>query len=498
MVQSLAATGLGLTYPIQNVLAADGTPTREGVRVNPESRRLERLIDRTPREQCPLMLVEQHRKGVPYRELLAGAFLYALLRDGHHSVYIAHSSHQLSLDVPSQDRLLPLVWAVDVMKEHLTRFKKSEVQPLAGKFPSDESALADFHSAMEAMDREKAEHAIIMLARSLGPRQAYGLLLPYAIRDNHFIGHIPIAVVNAGRVLDVIGWHHAEPVLRYIVRDMYRQPHSLDKQPYVHNVERVAASHDRLPADWSSSRSDPASTKQLYAQIAKGKWWNSNEWIVDRMSLGSLHAGSVWDAIHLTAANLMIRMKLGGNRLGNLALHSNTSSSALHHVFRTSLDSRLRLVTMFQAVSWVTEFTLGESNRNFLRDRDILDLQPTTLDNNDSDSVQEIFDQLPPRVVRQEIHDRSGQDKAAELAFRVASRPTGVDALLSRTRDSMCRKLTLDTHEMKYPIAMFEELQRVHPVWRPHLWAATVQYLQGSQSIDNPAVALADDAMKTS
>ena len=89
--------GLALTHSPVSWAAAQ--LPRDGIRMDAETKRLVRLIDDTPREECQALLVKELRRGVPYRELLAGAFMFAALRDGHHSVYLAHSAHQLSLDL---------------------------------------------------------------------------------------------------------------------------------------------------------------------------------------------------------------------------------------------------------------------------------------------------------------------------------------------------------------------------------------------------------------
>lgn len=183
-LNAISAGGLALT---QTPLSwADLQLPDAGIRMDSETMRIVKLIDDTPREDCQAALVKELRRGTPYRELLAAAFLFAALRDGHHSVYLVHSAHQLSLDLSADDRMLPLFWAVDVMKEHLTRFGNSEVKPIKGPLPSARNADAEFTAAMEAMDREKAEHAIIAVSRAMGPKQAYACLLSYAARDNFF------------------------------------------------------------------------------------------------------------------------------------------------------------------------------------------------------------------------------------------------------------------------------------------------------------------------
>ena len=483
----LSVSGGAIPLTFAPLSRAEARLPAEGVRTNPETMRLVRLIDETPREKCQELLVREFRRGVPYRELLAAAFLFAALRDGHHSVYLVHSAHQLSLDLSADDRMLPLFWSVDVMKEHLTRFRKSEVEPLAGSLPSARVAKAEFIEAMETMDREKAEHAIIAICRSQGAKQAYAKILPYACRDNFFIGHIPIGIVHAGRTLDSIGWHHAEPTLRYIIRDMYRQDHNLNGQPYPHNVERVEKTHHQLPIDWASQSADKEATIELIDLMKKGKWWNSNDWVAERLIDGTIHAGTVWDAIHLLAAELMLLVESGAS-MGTRALHANTSTNSLHHVFATSLDSRTRYLTMLQALSWVTEFMLEVKSRDGMIEGDVATMRPIELTSGTDETIGELLSSLPPRIFRQRDNDRTGQRKAAELTFALTQSQEGARSFINAARHGMARRLSLNAHEMKYPIAMFEECQRISPIWRPHLLAATSVYLQGTNSQDNPAV----------
>ena len=52
------------------------------VQLRPEIKPLVKLLDDTPREKCPEVIVQQLQKGVPYRELMAAAFLLAVTRGG--------------------------------------------------------------------------------------------------------------------------------------------------------------------------------------------------------------------------------------------------------------------------------------------------------------------------------------------------------------------------------------------------------------------------------
>lgn len=483
----LSAAGGGLAVCQNPVSWADAQLPVDGIRLDRETKRLVQLIDRTPREKCQELLVNEFSRGVPYRELLAAVFMFAALRDGHHSVYLVHSAHQLSLDVSADDRMLPLFWSVDVAKEHFERSGRTPVTAMKGPLPKPGAALAEFQSAMESMDQEKAEHAIIAICRYQGPKQAYAQFLRYASRDNFFIGHIPIGIVNAGRTLDAIGWHHAEPTLRYIVRDMYREKHNLDGQPYPHNVERVEKTHDRLPSDWASHEADEKRTIELLEVMKRGKWWNSNDWVANHLASGSIKAGTVWDAIHLLAAELMLLAERGA-RIGSRALHANTSASALHHVFVTSFDSRTRYLTTLQALSWVTEFMLEVRSRDGMLDGDIASLQPVQLTGDTDETIEELMSALPPRFFAKRDDDRTGQLKAAELTFSLTQSRVGANQFLKAARHGMARRLSIDAHEMKYPIAMFEEYTRISLRWRPQILAATSVYLQGTNSANNPAV----------
>lgn len=493
-LQTLANSGFaaGCAVPL---LADEVALPRLGIEPSKETMGLVRLIDITPREDCPQMLAEQLSAGVPYRELLAAAFMFAVLHDGHHTVYLVHAAHQLTLDAAPEDRVLPLFWAVDNMKEALARARAEQVGPLSGPLPKASQASAEFDAAMQSMDREKAEQAIIALSRSIGPKRAYSRFLKYAGRDNHFIGHIPIGIVSAGRALQSIGWQHAEPVLRYIVRDMYRTDHDLDGQPYEQNLERAKNTYEQLPAEWASAKADEGLTRELFGIMQRGKWWNSNDWIVEQLTAGRMKAGTVWDAVHLFAADLMVRHRLGGRRIATHALHSNTCANALHHAYNHCENSFDRYLTMLQAVSWVTESMLNEQQLGFLREQQITDMKETQLRGTDEEVVDEIFASLPPRIVYTENEDRTGQDHAAQLIFSLAHRSPDQSAFLSASRNILCHKSTINAHDLKFPMAMFEELKRISPTWRPYLLAATVHFMQSSNSVDCPAVVRGIDAI---
>jgi hypothetical protein len=468
--------------------AEEAAVTPDLVQLRPEMKPLVKLIEETPREKCPAMLAEQLQKGVPYRQLLAAAFLVAVQRGGHHEVYLIHAAHQLSLDVGPQERSLPLFWGVDVIKEHLARFKSEPVKPLRGELPSPQQADVQFDTAMREWDQEQAERALLALARQSGPRVAMEKLWPYAARDWSFIGHLAISVAHCWRTLQTIGWQHADPVLSFVIRDLHRWSNkNLRDQPYAANVDRVQRSFAALPRDWASGKADVTATRELLNVIRTGRWDDACEWTSSELTRG-VGAGTVWDAVHLAAAEFMIRFKLGGRRITNRALHSNTSANSLHYAFRTCLDPQSRYLILLQAVGWVTGFLQNEQSRNMLRDLSITTIPEIELPEDPAAAIEAIFGVLPPRSFLDEIENRSHQDEASRLAYAYGRAAPEASHFLRTARRLLCTKATLNAHDVKFPVAIFEDLDLVSAAWRPHLLAGSVHFLHGPKSEDNPAI----------
>src|SRR5262249_27531286 len=103
--------------------AADAQVTAGAVQFRPEIEPLVELIERTPREKCAEMVVDQMRRGTSYRQLLAALFLAGVRNVNPrppgfalHCVFVIHAAHLLGLEAPSDARLLPLFFALDDFK----------------------------------------------------------------------------------------------------------------------------------------------------------------------------------------------------------------------------------------------------------------------------------------------------------------------------------------------------------------------------------------------
>jgi hypothetical protein len=56
-------------------------------------------------------------------------------------------------------------------------------------------------------------------------------------------------------------------------------------------------------------------------------------------------------------------------------------------------------------------------------------------------------------------------------------------------------KSTGDPHDVKFPVAIFEDLDLVSPGWRPHLMAAAAYSFWGSERPELPFVQQVRDAV---
>src|ERR1700730_13441118 len=157
---------------------ADAEVTPDIVKFRPEIEPLVALIERTPRERCAEMAVEQLRNGVSYRQLLAALFLAGIANVNPgppgfalHCVFVIYAAHLISLEAPADSRLLPLFYALDDFKAAQERDAHAPagdytMQVIRGPLPSPERAAAELTAAMEAWDVERAERAVASLARN--------------------------------------------------------------------------------------------------------------------------------------------------------------------------------------------------------------------------------------------------------------------------------------------------------------------------------------------
>ena len=165
------------------------------------------------------------------------------------------------------------------------------------------------------------------------------------------------------------------------------------------------------------------------------------------------------------------------------------------------------MYTLLAAIAWATKFYSAErttqDGKPWLRKMKITDLPSQEVNAQPEELIREIFSMQPKRrhdesqreilVGREGI--REDQDKVAELAFSYASKYSDHRQYKEAASLFTSMKSTQDVHDVKFPVAIFENHNLVHPQWRPHLIAASSHYMHGTQMQDNPAVRRAKESL---
>lgn len=494
-------TALGLAdLSVFRGLAADA-PTPAAIDFGADVKPIVRLIEETPRNQCVPVLVEQLRRGLSYRRFLAGVFLAAIRKgDSHHSVYLVHSAHQVSLDLRPEERLLPLFWAVDHYKWQQEAYPTPPLPPLTGALPAAEKAAAEFHAAMQAAQSDRAERALVAVARTQGARQASELLWPYGCRDLSFIGHRAIAVSSCARALDTIGWQHSEAVLRFVVRDLHLRGGGVDAY-YRANSARADQCLAGLPAQWATGQTDPGAVRELFTLLRAGKSEPACE-LAGKQLTDGVGAQAIWDVVHVAAAEVLLLHNADTGMAGR-PLHINTAVNAMHHAFHAALTPRARLLNLLQAVAWVGDFTRVHLG-NRLNDDKMTDLAGAPLPATAAEAVNEIFAQLTPRTYSPGktggghlFVKRAARGEAIRKVFALTTQhPESAGLYQQAARSWLAVKATVEAHEYKLPAALFEDYALVSPAWRSRLLAASAHWLHGPQSADSAVLQQARAELK--
>jgi hypothetical protein len=516
-----AAVGLGewtKLLPLSPVSATEVKVTPDLVRFSADIEPVVRLVEATPREKCVAMMIEQLKKGLPYRNFLAALYL-ANIRTGtvDHPLAVLHSTNQITLDLPVQERLLPTFWALDSFKAGRP---VPRLRPLTGALPSAEQAERELHAGMNAYDPEKAERSVAVLARTQGAARIAELFWQYGARDWFFIGHQAIWVANCWRVLETIGWQHAEPVLRVVLTNIMGDRKDVQLQPYRTNLERVRKAVAKLPGDWAQSRADAGFVRELLAlwrestsvprseSPRKGQFPGgvdsritahgvkkreaACELVVTRLVEGKVRAGAVWDAVHLAAGEMMMCAHKGPE-----PGHSYTASNALHYAFQASADPANRLLALLQAVGWLFHFRENMADKGWLRQpRSITDLVGSEIPDSPGRATEQILAHLSfgpggkptrdptPGFRGIEYNDCAWRHEAARQAFTYARKFADAQLLVREAYRLLPLKADWDPHRVKFPVGACENYHWVSPDWRPHMLAAASYVFLGADALD--------------
>jgi hypothetical protein len=491
-------TDLGFLAPLSCAIAADTQFDPKEVRLTSSTGQLVKLIQSTPRDKCVAVFIDHLRAGLSYQDFLSALFLATIGHGDPHQVAGVYSAHRVSTEARPEERLLPLFWALD----RLTRgFEEQPPRPQAAlrQLPKAAEAATTFQDAMVKLDSDAAERAIVVLARTQGPRYAMSLLWQYCSRRAQgTLGHHPIAAANTWRTLDALGWQHAEPVLRYLTR--YFAGDMADRT-YVPNQDRVQKALPVLQADWTANESNHGATVELYNVLRRGETDASCDLVCAQLATGKVQAGAVWDAIHLVAADLLFRYKTGGSLIGGYLIHAVTSTNALRFGFDCAGDNCARLLMLLQGVGVLGDLFVATGRKEGqLRELSLLDIEAGDVGTAKS-RVADIFAMLPKKEnvypPNESNDERAASDEACRMIFAQLQDPTYILEFKRTARSLLCVKATDDPHDLKYPVAAFEDADLVSSRWLPYLLAASVHALHGPASADSAVLVKARAALKT-
>jgi len=491
-LQAASALGLGAGLGDRGVLrtvtpagaaAMQVHPTE--VRFRPEIEPVVRWIEDTPRERALDTAIGHLKKGLPYRDLMAGLFLAGIrnikphpVGFKFHAVMVINSAHLLGQTASVDDRLLPMLWALDTFKNSQAQDVKEGDWTLGRvddqRLPEPGKAKAEFVRAMDAWDAEAADAAIASLCRNAGAAEVMEPLWRVAVRDQRNIGHKPIFAAQSWRTLQAIGWQHAEPVLRSLslgLLDLHGDARKLPVGPYEANLENAA----KVRAGWTLGKPDEAATRSLLETLRTATAEDASAEAVKLLNKG-VAPDSLWDAVILSGSELLMRSP------GIVAIHATTSANALHYIYGASGDDSTRKLALLQAVGWQPLYR-GRPTPPAASAIDAL--EPTRPDATGDEAVAEIFEAVST--------DRAAAAKKTLGYLAAGGSP---ELVFDAARRLIFRK-GRDSHDYKYGAAAWEEaVLTSDSKWRAPLVAAAMYNFPGAKAPDSPLMIRAREAVQ--
>jgi len=473
--------------------AADTNVRPAMVRFSPDIEPLVRLLEDTPRERVLESVVGRIRSGTTYQELLS-ALLLAGVRTimprpvgfQFHAVLVINSAHLAAIAAQDRDRWLPLLWAADNFKGSQARSQDQHgnwaLAPVnEGRLPTAAQARRRFTAAMENWDEEAADLAVTSLVRSAGANEVIEQFWRYGARDFRDIGHKAIYTANAWRALQVIGWRHAEPVMRSLTFAILEHegdnPARRNDERDVHGRENLGRAR-RILADWQHGRLTPAASTDLLATLRSAGPADACEHVVGMLNDG-IDPSCLWDGLFMTAGELLMRQP------GIVGLHCVTSVNALHFGYSASANDETRRYLLLQAPAFLALFRQNMMGRGRLRD----DLRLDTLE------------QLQPEArgagAIEEILTDASRDRlraARKTLGLLHADRTAAPALLAGARRLIFTKGN-DSHDYKFSSAALEDYYHATPTWRDRFLASSLFNLRGAADRDNDLIRRARAAL---
>jgi hypothetical protein len=444
-------------------------------------------LEDSPRQRLPGELVHMIRAGLRHEDLLAALFLaatrsvqpYPDVGFKYHSVMVLRSVQSTQQRLPSAERWLPIIWAVDYFKETQAQEQASSgwhMSPSAAASEANpEEARHSLTAALDKWDHEAADSAIIDYARSAQPGDIFPLLFFYGARDLREIGHKAISVSNAHSLMTLFGGGPVpEPILRSTVAALLNSegepdPASHDlapDRPWRRNRERL----HHIPRSWKQGHDDPGARDELRAALYRVSAEESGGVVVEMLQRG-ISPEAIWQTLFDTAAEFLM------HEPGIVPLHAQTTANALHYAYRVCDHEQTQQLTLLQCAAFIAMFR--KMTRTTQTDVNLRKLEPLAPARNSAGSLEEIFSDLS-----------GGQRlQAARKSLGYLRNGGDADSLIATARHHLVYGAQ-EAHDYKFAEAVFDNYaQFPDPAWRSRYLSAAMAYFKAPARRPVPIVA---------
>ena len=452
---------------------------RRGVPDAPDS--LERFLIETPREPCLEQLAARLQDDSERRRVGA-ALLEVAMRsvDFHHVGFVVQAGLRAAPLAPRPE--LPLLWCVNYFKDWQRRMGHPGLDPLRELDVELDVAAADeqLDRGLCDMDGAATAEALVALHRTAGPAAAWERVWRVSSRDWTFVGHRAIAPALLHRAAIALDSQRIEPILRWLGPfQFYWYATGGRGQSWDANRALAKEHADRTALGWTQPSDDPGPTLDLLSGIRAGDVDAACARALSGLTSGKLPAQSIWDAVFLGTAELLLRTT-DSHELGQFPVHAVTSAEALHYASITSDVHSTRLLATLQGVAWVTEFTRAASDDSTLSDARIDALEAVDVGSDAAGSLETILDGLRPRANAPTKGPRAVRADQIEAAPALLSwmRRFGDSALARRAVIAgVLRSAGPNAHHLKLPVALFDMSAHTSPQWRARIEASLVHVM---------------------
>ena len=393
------------------------------------------------------------------------------------------------------DSFLPVIQSVALANKHIhspdmgstamTRVMSSDLEQL-----SKDDLLNGFSVALEKRMAPLAERHLVALLKTASPDEILDAMLQIAIPRNALDDHYFLYTVYAFRALDVVGWKHAEVILRPPVRFLCRHPmleygegergkiiqEGISLYTKFSDLENLIEIYSLDKADLAidTSMKETGAIKALAEEVSNIRKISETPALVAQKLAGGLSVMGVLEGLSVGGAMRFIRSNTGNP----FDVHMHTGISARRYLLSLpGLSHRTRLLLL---MSWGQGYEIRHLDRTLVWDlntnsNDIDDASQDDLLGAIVDSLegQPIFDLASLTGSIAEVVAPESVLETTALAQRYVELGYDPQPFFELMAQHVCRDDQSEMHAYKMQQATYEEFYKTRDELRGlHLVAA--------------------------